>query len=85
MRATSLLLFQSLGLAACALSAHAQAVDAGVTYKCPNRVYSNTMSAKEAKEKGCTVLDNAPVTVIQGNRPRAAPNASPGPAGTRVE
>ena len=56
------------GLGLCALgTVHA----ADVTYKCPNHVYSNTMSAKEAKDKGCTVLDNAPITVIQGNKPRS--------------
>ena len=38
---------------------------------CPNHVYSNTISAKEAKDKGCTVLDNAPITVIQGIKPKA--------------
>ena len=63
---STLLMF---GLGLCALgTVHA----ADVTYKCPNRVYSNTMSAKEAKDKGCTVLDNAPITVIQGSRPRPA-------------
>jgi len=44
---------------------------ADVTYKCPGHVYSNTMSAKEAKDKGCTVLDNAPITVIQSQKPKA--------------
>lgn len=54
----------------------AQASD--VTYKCPGRVYSNTMSAKEAKDKGCTVLDNAPITVIQSQKPKQgdAPRAA---------
>ena len=60
-------------LGVCALGA-AQAAD--VTYKCPNHVYSNTMGAKEAKDKGCTVLDNAPITVIQGPKPRVAANGS---------
>lgn len=49
-----------------------------VTYKCPNHVYSNTISAKEAKDKGCTVLDNAPITVIQSNKPRAAAGGASG-------
>ena len=66
----------------------AVAADANVTYKCPGNNYSNTISAKEAKDKGCTVLENAPVTVIQSVRPRtpaAAPAATAGPAGTRVD
>ena len=49
-----------------------------VTYKCPGNTYSNTLSAKEAKDKGCTVLDNAPITVIQSNKPRPASGASAG-------
>jgi len=55
---------------------------ADVTYKCPNHVYSNTMSAKEAKDKGCTVLDNAPISVIQAQKPRAASGATASSPGT---
>ena len=56
-----------------------------VTYKCPNHVYSNTMSAKEAKDKGCTVLDNAPITVIQGSKPRPPSSGSAANTGNRVD
>lgn len=56
-----------LGLAAfVAPAAHAD------TYKCPGNVYNNTFSAKEAQDKGCKVLDNAPISVIAGPRPRPA-------------
>jgi len=72
------------GLALFALAAVTQAAEPGVTYKCPGHVYSNTISAKEAKDKGCTVLDNAPVTVIQGPKPRPAVSA-PGASGVRVD
>jgi len=72
-----------LGLGLLALPA-AQAVD--VTYKCPGHVYSNTMSAKEAKDKGCTVLDNAPITVIQSQKPKqAGEGARPANATARVD
>ena len=60
----------------------AQAYD--VTYKCPNHVYSNTISAKEAKDKGCTVLDNAPITVIQSNKPRPAARTGRGSGYARL-
>lgn len=74
------------GLAVCAMaSAAAQAAESGVTYKCPGHHYSNTISAKEAKDKGCTVLDNAPVTVIQGIKPRPAASAASGGAATRID
>lgn len=71
-------LLQCVGIAVCASTVHAQSVDTSVTYKCPNRIYSNTMSAKEAKDKGCTVLDNAPISVIQSNRSRPVPSTSTG-------
>ncbi len=67
-----------LGLAA-AMMASAHAAD--VTYKCPGNVYNNTFSPKEAKDKGCTVLDNAPISVIQGPRPKAAARTGSGSEG----
>jgi hypothetical protein len=71
-----------IGLAA----APALAVEPNVTYKCPGRIYSNTMTAKEAKDKGCTVLEGS-VTVIQGTKTRTAPNAgtASSPPGSRVD
>jgi len=71
--------------AATALPARAAAepTATGVTYKCPGHVYSNTITAKEAKDKGCTVLEGS-VTVIQGTKPRPVPSAS-GPPGSKVD
>jgi hypothetical protein len=71
-----------IGLAA----APALAVEPNVTYKCPGRIYSNTMTAKEAKDKGCTVLEGS-VTVIQGTKTRATPNGSTAssPPGSKVD
>lgn len=61
------------------------AAEPNVTYKCPGRIYSNTMTAKEAKEKGCTVLEGS-VTVIQGTKARPVPNASASsPPGSKVD
>jgi len=76
-------------LLACALAglsaAPALAADANVTYKCPGRIYSNTMTAKEAKDKGCTVLEGS-VTVIQGTKPRPVSDGkSSSPAGSKVD
>lgn len=48
-------------------------------YKCPGNLYTDALSAKEAKDKNCRTLDGAPITVIQAVRPRpsvAASNAS---------
>ena len=67
-------------------AAPAFAAEPNVTYKCPGRIYSNTMTAKEAKEKGCTVLEGS-VTVIQGTKPRVAANttAASSPPGSKID
>ena len=52
---------------------------ASTVYRCPGKpvLYTDSISAKEARERGCTVLDNAPITVIQSTKPRpVAPVAS---------
>jgi len=42
-------------------------------YRCPGPpvLYTDSLTPAEAKEKGCKVLEGAPVTVIQGAPPRA--------------
>ena len=48
-------------------------------YRCPGNpvLYTDTLSAKEAAAKGCRTLEGAPITVVQGTRPRAgSPSAS---------
>ena len=60
--------------------AQATASAAGTVYRCPGKpvLYTDSISAKEARERGCTVLDNAPITIIQSIKPRpAAPGVSP--------
>lgn len=57
-------------------------------YRCPGNpvLYTDTLSAKEAKEKGCKTLEGAPITVVQGARPsRAASGASARPGDSRVD
>jgi hypothetical protein len=74
-----------IGLAGLA-AAPALAAEQNVTYKCPGRVYSNQMTAKDAKEKGCTVLEGS-VTVIQGTKARATPNGgtASSPPGSKID
>jgi hypothetical protein len=77
-----------LGLAAAA-AAHA-AEGSGVMYRCPGNDYNNTISAKEAKDRGCKTIEGAPITVIQGTKPKAAAagpsqTAVSSPAGSRVD
>lgn len=61
--------------------AQAQTAGGTLVYRCPGNVYTDAISAQEAKDKGCRTLEGAPVTVVQGVRPRAA--ASTAPAGSR--
>jgi hypothetical protein len=76
------------GLAVLAVSVQAPlfAADGGVTYKCPGHIYSNTLTAKEAKEKGCTVLEGS-VTVIPGTkaRPPQSGGTATSPPGSKVD
>jgi len=79
-------------LAAGALAPFAARAQGNTTvYRCPGPpvLYTDSISAAEAKEKGCRLIEGAPVTVIQGNRPRQGtpvPSASgPRPADSKVD
>jgi chromosome segregation ATPase len=60
-----------IGLALLAAPVWAQQPSREV-YRCPGNppLYTDTLTAKEAKEKGCRTLEGAPVTVVQGSRAR---------------
>jgi hypothetical protein len=51
-------------------------------YRCPGNpvLYTDSLSAKEARDKGCRTLEGAPITVIQSTRPRPTPGAPVPPA-----
>ena len=59
-----------------------------IVYRCPGTpvLYTDTLSAKEAKDKGCSSLEGAPITVIQGTKPRSGPvpATSASPPGARI-
>lgn len=68
--------------------AHAQPAGGTVVYRCPGNVYTDAITAQEAKDKGCRTLEGTPVTVVQGIRPRAASGAAasgPRPADSKVD
>ena len=70
-------------LAACALACatQAQASDKPV-YRCPGTpvLYTDAITAQEAKDKGCRTIETAAITVVPSPRPRAAQSqASSGP------
>lgn len=56
----------------------AQAQSPAIYYVCPGNVFTNTLSAKEAEQKGCKAKEAQQPTTIAGPRPR--PAASPNPA-----
>ncbi len=60
----------------------AQAQDSKPVYRCPGPpvLYTDAMSATEAKEKGCRVIEGTPVTVVPATRPRTPPAGASGPA-----
>lgn len=52
-----------------------------VVYRCPGPpvLYTDALSAKEAADKGCKSIEGAPVSVVQGPRPKP-PAATPATA-----
>jgi hypothetical protein len=64
----------------------AQAVlaqSATIVYKCPGNVYTSDreLSAKQAADQGCKVIEGTPITVIQGRPPTPRPASGPAAAG----
>lgn len=55
-------------------------------YRCPGNpvLYTDTLSAKEAKEKGCRLIEGAPITVVQGVKRPTGGAAAPAPAASRA-
>jgi hypothetical protein len=90
-RLCQLLAALPLGLVAC--GAWAQG---GTVYRCPGPpvLYTDALSADEARAKGCRTIEGAPITIVQGNKPRTpaaggatngAGATAPRPADARVE
>ena len=74
----------SIAALALGLAGTARAAEGGVMYRCPGNEYNNTLSPKEAKDKGCRTIEGAPITVIQTVKPRA-PAAGSAVAGSKVD
>lgn len=70
----------------------AWAQDAKPVYRCPGPpvLYTDAMSAQEAKDKGCRTIEGAPITIVQAPprpKPPAAGNGASAPRGgdTKVD
>jgi hypothetical protein len=55
---------------------------ANTVYRCPGNVYTDTISAKEAQERGCRTLEGPPVTVIETAPPRTESKPVPAQPGS---
>ena len=72
------------------LAASAGAWAQGTVYRCPGPpvTYTDTLSAADAKAKGCRTIEGAPITIVQLPKPRpvqAPPASAPRPADSKVE
>ncbi len=63
-----------------ATPASAESTPGREVYRCPGNpvLYTDALTPKEAKEKGCRTLEGAPVTIVQSTKPR--PNSAEGAA-----
>jgi hypothetical protein len=67
----------ALGLLLTAMpSARAQAAGQ-VYYVCPGNVFTNTITAKEAEQRGCKAREAQQATTVAMPKPRPVPSASP--------
>ena len=79
----------ALAMAVAAASAASAQPESKTVYRCPGNpvLYTDALSAKEAKDKGCRTLEGAPITIVQAVKPRpSAINASGArPADSKVD
>jgi hypothetical protein len=53
----------------------------GTVYRCPGPpvLYTDTLTAQEAHDRGCRTIEGAPITIVQLPKPKPAPVAASGP------
>jgi hypothetical protein len=61
------------------------APEANVYYRCPNNVFTNTITAKEADAKGCKAMESHQPTTIPAPKARPAAAATAGPSASKVD
>jgi hypothetical protein len=68
-----------------ALAASGAQAAQDIYYRCPNNVFTNTLTPKEADAKGCKAMEAQQPTTIPAPRARPAAAVAPGTAASRVE
>lgn len=73
MRTSNVVLLLGLVAANAAVAQPAPSSDKQV-YRCPGNpvMYTDTISAKEAKEKGCKSIEGTPITIVPSVKPRTS-------------
>jgi hypothetical protein len=68
----------ALGLGLCPMFPFVAQAQQGTVYRCPGPpvLYTDQLTAQEAKDKGCRTIDGAPITIVQAVRPRPAAASS---------
>jgi hypothetical protein len=61
------------------------AQETNVYYRCPNNVFTNTITAKEADARGCKAMEAQQPTTIPAPRMRPAVAATPGTSASKVD
>jgi hypothetical protein len=72
----------------------AQAQGTAVVYKCPGNpvLYTDALTSEQARARGCTTIEGAPITIVQSTRvrppaspPAAVPSSAPRPADSKID
>jgi len=79
-----------LAVLACMLGAAAAHGASSTVYRCPGPpvLYTDAISAAEAKERGCRTIEGAPITIMQSVKPVARATSAPvarAPAEAKVD
>ncbi len=54
-------------------------------YRCPGDLYTNSLSAKEAQDKGCRTLEGSPITIIAPPKRAQAAASKQSPSDNRID
>lgn len=58
-----------------------------VVYRCPGPpvLYTDALTAKEARDRGCRTIEGAPITIVETVKPKPAAPAATGSADSKID